>query len=256
MIDQSELDYLKDSLTRLIGKEINSIDETVLLLSKSGISIRGICIQQLNLDDEQLQNLLSLKERKKLEKFAAQTRKRQFFAGRLLAKKCLQDIYSDNSAALSNLTISSDAHGKPHVCVSISKRDTPEFLSITHKDKYVIVACSSSRTIGIDLEKLTSHPGLERRILRSHRKTDIKRVFEILRGLDPVLDQSEAYSMIWSALEAGFKAYTKSNLKSPMDCRLIIDKDRLFVIHQAVKDNICKDVFFALAKGYILTLVI
>jgi phosphopantetheinyl transferase len=256
MIDQSELHHLKDSLHRLIGKEIDSIDETSLLLSKSRVSIRGICTQHINIDDEQLQTALSIEEIEKLGEYNTQTRKKRYFAGRMLAKRCLRDVYSDDSIVFSNITISNDIQGRPFVISENSRIDMPSFLSISHKDEYVLAACSRTSTIGLDFEKLTDHPGLKKRILRFHSEDDIKRVFEIASELDQDLDQSVRYSIIWSALEAAFKAYTNIRAISPIDYRLVIDEDMLFVAHRGSEYDIRKHIFYTPAKEYILSLVV
>jgi len=256
MIVESEILRLQESLSRLIGNKLFCPKDSLMLHLDSGISIRGIHIQGINFDGPQVANNLSSIELKKLGDISSITRKRQYYAGRMLSKLSLLDWYPENHISMQDITVENKDDGRPYFTSTDSKVAYAESLSISHKEEYVVVACSTHRNIGLDLEKLTSHDGIVKRVQNTHSIEDIKKINEILGDSIPDLDLGKSCSVIWSALEAGFKAFPANDSKSPIDYKLIIEDDEVLVGNLAKLSTDHKSVYITYAEGHILTLVI
>ncbi|MFW9964802.1 MAG: 4'-phosphopantetheinyl transferase family protein [Candidatus Sifarchaeia archaeon] len=253
-INQVELEVLKNSLIRLVGNQYLANEDTRLLKTRTGISIHGCRFRHVELSDSMIQNNLSLYEIEKISQFKEQTRRKQYYTGRILAKRCLSDLININLIDFKNITIGSDNGGNQFCNLSVEGIEFKGNISISHKGEYVIVAGTTEGEVGLDLEELTKHQGIERRISLNHTEGDVRRFNTFLETAFPEISLNFSYTIIWSALEAGFKAFYYLDSKSPIEFKLIVEKEKVSIIHRA-EPIVSKSVYITLAGKYILTIV-
>lgn len=255
MINQVELDILRSSLGRLIGNQTIPIENTQLLYTSSGISIHGFRFDHINMTESMIQNHLSISEIEKLPSFNEPNRRNQYYIGRVLAKRCLCDLIKKDYSEFRSITVDNDTKGKPFYNLGDSNIEFNGVVSISHKSEYVIAACTTSESIGLDFEKLTRHSGLARRISKSHNEDDISQITAFLGNIVSKLDLDISYVVIWSALEAGYKAFSFVNPKSPLDFKLRTDKEGVSIMNSSNIIQFRRPVYFVHAGDYILSIV-
>jgi len=255
-IKHEDLEILKNSLHRLTNNQLSISDSTSLLLTNSDISLHGAMVNQERLNDSMIQEYLSHIEIEQYDGFRNQSRRNQFLVSRVLAKRCIYDLVETEKIPYSKITVNNDESGKPIINFEESQSEFKGKLSISHKDKYVVVACSNSENIGIDLEKFTTHRGLERRISETHSERDIRTFSSFLENAYPELNLDYTYPVIWSFLEAGFKAFSDIQPKSPLDFKVVATDEQVSITHQSEEIQLKKFACLVHTNDYIFIIVI
>ncbi|MFW9801868.1 MAG: 4'-phosphopantetheinyl transferase family protein [Candidatus Thorarchaeota archaeon] len=254
MMTETEYEILKESFYRLIENQILIDNQTQLLHTSTGISIHGSRFNNITLADSMIRDHLSASEIRRLMKLNQPNTRKQFYVGRVLAKRSLFDIINQDQIDFQSFSIENEKHGKPFFNLNDSKIKFNGAISISHKDGYVVAACRRNGIIGVDCERLARHNGVARRISKIHSHEEIRLFTELLSKSIPSLNLMNSEIVIWSALEAGFKAFSSISSKSPLEYKLSIENDNI-VVHSSDNIQNQKPVFFAHAGNYILTIV-
>lgn len=242
---------------RCFVQDSPSITENTLLYKNSDVLSIHACSTQNEPSVDRDFSLLSLSENKRLQQFKTIQRANQYYAGRVLAKRCWIDLESNDMAELeySDLSVESDSKGSPVVISTSSGNICRSHLSITHKDGYVIVAALKAKSIGIDLEFLPKKNSRPMRWMTSPpNQAALDFIRTILIHNDSCTAEMELQNVLWSILEAGFKAIVDANVRSPLDLTLSVTKGALLVSPRGMDDSISKTVDIIMARPYVLSL--
>ena len=157
--------------------------------------------------------LLSEKEHAYLETVSHAGRRREYTAGRIIARKFAGDIL-DLDPKVVPLSVAADG--------SLELPGTGHSISLAHSHEGVCVAIAEATPVGIDVETIKPrHAGLHRFILHPEEYD----MFEAL-----ALDRDSALILCWSLKEATLKGLKTGFRCSPKKLKLSIDLDH----HQAI----------------------
>lgn len=256
MFEREELEILRRSLSKLVDNRIPFSEDTRLLQTNLGLSVHGCTLIRKSPSDLVMQKHLSKFEIQRFTKFKHDGRRMQYYVGRVLAKRCLQDVWERDSIKYQEITVKNDSEGRPFFNFKDSEVSFEGAASISHKGEYLVAACIREGDIGLDIEKQTSHSGLARRIAKNHTEMDISRITNLMMKSHPDFNLKFAHTAIWSALEAGYKATSSLQSKSPLEFKLSVERERITVAPLTEQSLLGIPVFFVHNMDYLLTLAV
>ncbi len=169
------------------------------------VALRYLHAASGDADQDQMQGLLSLEERQRLDAFSDPKRRREFVLGRAAARLLLAERLA---VAPSEVPLRVTARGAVEVDADGWR------LSIAHSGDWA-VAGVSPRRIGVDIERIAPRvPELERYMLHPDDPP--------LADMAP-LDKERANILCWTLKEATLKAMHRGLGYSPKKLRLAVD---------------------------------
>ncbi len=154
-------------------------------------------------------DMLSADERAYLAQVTHESRRREYKAGRIVARQFASQILTCPPDHVP-LKVAEDG--------SLDLADTPFSISLAHANHGVCVAVARDMQIGVDLEQIkTRHEDLYRFILHPDE-------YEILSTLD--LDRDRILILCWALKEATLKGMKTGFRCSPKKLKLTIDLEQ------------------------------
>ncbi len=258
ILPAKDVDSIKTAFQDFIQNPRTVDENTLLFKNRNGVSIRACLAKNGESIASQNISLLSPLERQRLNRFKAPQRAAEFYVGRILAKKCWADFEGNDSSELdySNLSIEIDHRSSPYLISASSGRKFNTHLTITHKHGIVIVVASKATSLGIDLEYLSKRRSSPSRWM-AHNIDDkvLAQVRATLQSENSSAVTPEINTVLWSVLEAGFKAFSDRTINSPLELILLSESNTMRIIPKNVDKSLSKNVSIIVARPYVLSLV-
>ncbi len=149
-----------------------------------------------------LRTLLTVEERRRADRFVSPLDQRRFAVGRGLLRRIL-GRYLDQSPA--SIRFQSNPHGKP------SLDGTPLRFNLSHSGSLMLLAVTSGRELGVDIEQIRPDFGGEAIARRFFAPIEVDSLLSL-----PLGDRTLAFFQGWTRKEAYIKAQGKG-LAMPLD---------------------------------------
>jgi phosphopantetheinyl transferase (holo-ACP synthase) len=238
--------------------DINQLGITRIISLPPIVAIHSVFLdsKQKGMLNNSLLKQLSQTETKVLSTSSPPWKSAEFTIGRILLKRCVADIHkrSIESGFLQNISIIHDQQNRPVLDWDSKTSTLNTSLSLSHKQSAFIAACSSLDTIGVDLEDLcVSHPG----VLRTRNGIPETEVLEKLPDLlTSQLAKENVGTVVWSAREAAFKAFSIHGAHKPFDVTLAVHEDSVIATLSDKQKTSKKTVYIFEASNYVFCLAL